>query len=464
MSQERITRDIPEDDIIEVSDDAIPSPESDTTTEESETAEDPNPTMASEGAMVVEEPTERHESLSQGDESHVAQGEENELDDLVSTLLEETQAVPNPQTGEASAPAFADAPVEEPDEEDVWDDGSITPYVGIYGSGDEGNVLVPMSHETTVISDTPSGGSWQRSPEPKRRRHDPKAPEDGKYKVSVGSMVACLLVGLAIGVLVTFIVTSEVGKGSQTAEDDGKALVSGTVGTDSLDTEMVRYSYGEDEVSLSVRDVITLTGSLDSMRDEATKRYSVPSAEKALEAVRNDIVQKDAERHGIRVTDGDVLEYVSDTYGVATVDELAQQVELSNEETERQLRERLIIKFLKEDVVGDKHLLPLVEPPLPDDGDPEVLTEIYATYIVNLAGDEWDMAGNRWKSDESAFAKALADTPFEGGLASYDMARKAYDVVHQRNEEIQRTIDGAWSDYINNMFRQTTVTLSVASR
>lgn len=513
MSQNRIMSDAAEDDIIEVSDDVTEASDevmeasddvievSDDTLPSQESADDmgessPDSDDAGDAGNVGDaEPTEASETepspSEELPESDAMTHGEGELDDLVSTLFEETlrergtasqedgaSAPPPPGNGsDGGLEAESDVASgigsgvdsdDSSDDEDMWDDGDSVPYARAYGvtyGGDDDRYgLVTMSQETTVIADMPAGMSQRHSPVPKRRRHDPKAPEDGRYRVSVGGMVACLLVGLAIGVLVTFIVTSEVGKGAKVTEDDGRELVSGTVAADALDAEMVRYSYGDDEVSLSVRDVITMTGSLESMRDEATKRYSVPSAEKALEAVRNDIVRRDAERHGIEVTDGDVLGYVSDTYGVATVDELSQQVGLSDEETERQLRERLVIKFLKEDVVGEKELLPLVEPPAPDDGDPETLNGVYAAYIINLAGDEWDVEGNRWRSDESAFAKALADTPFDGGLASYDMARKAYDVVRQRNEEIQRTIDGAWSDYINDMFRQATVTLSGASR
>lgn len=386
--------------------------------------------------------------VTDGDEASAAHGEPEGLESLIGEIID---GLPDNDGTEVPPDASAERPVETDLPEDDW--------------GDDGDDIVAMGQVAEVITDaqayqgpmatTPWGSraarlSWSDGSAPTRSR--------------VGAMLASAAAGLAIGVVGTLMILGAT-KAPDIGSPETAALPSsGTVGEDGLDSAMVSYDIDGGTVSLSVRDVIERTGSLESAKDDKSGEYCIPSAEKALEAVRDDIVEHEAEAHGISVTDGDILEYASDTYGVSTIDELARQVGLDEEETERQLRDRVVISKLKGDVTGNRKLLPLVEPPSPDDGIPTTMTEGYAAYIINLAGDEWDAGAAKWSSESGAFAKALDGMAFDGQTASYDMARKAYDVVRQRNDAIRESIDGSWSEYLNGLLRKTTVRIETAAR
>lgn len=372
--------------------------------------------------------------------------DEETMDSLVDTLFFEAQVE-----------SAADQILAEEDAEEAegTHDGPL-PYDD--GFNDEAEMLVEMSHATAIIDGgTQDPLQGEAAPEETPLRQDAPPVEVTQRPIRVLPLLACLLVGTALGVMLSVVVSS-MPKSGGTGEEGGDAptLSEGVVDADGLDAEMVRYEHGGQSVSLSVRDVIELTGSLDSMADGAS--YRIPSAEKALEAVRNDLVLAEAARQGIDVSDGDVLDYVSETYGLATVDELARQVGLDVDETERQLRERLLIGTLKKNVTGDRTPDAVVEPFSPDDGDPQAMLESYALYIRSLVGDEWDDEAAGWRDPNGTFAREFADMPFDGATASYDMAQRAYDAVRRRNEEIQQSVDGAWSDYVNEMFRETTIT------
>lgn len=415
------------------------------------------------------------------DESRTESGEgsprqEADGEDEPLPVTQDEEAVAGDAVGTASEKPGPGTQGEDPDGQD-GDSASVAPRLSVIGGetdGDEDDfgddqgyfdddaddMLVSMPQDTTVItkgSVTMLDAETAESPSPSTRRVKTE-----RYRVSLGATFASLFVGLAIGVVATFLAMTTALHEVETHSADEVVAIPGDVNEEQLSTEMVRYEYGGETFSLSVKDVIEETGSLESMR--SGDRYSIPSAERAVEAVRNAVVLAEAQKHGIDISDGDILDYVADSYGIATVDELAQQVGLDVDETKRQLKDRLIIRSLKKEVSGDQELIPLVEPPAPDDGDPGTMTERYGEYIRSLAGDEWNSVDNVWANPDGVFSKAFEASMFDGYVASYDMARTAYDVVHHKNEEIQADIDSAWSNYLNDLFRKTHITILTLSR
>lgn len=401
------------------------------------------------------------------------------IDEIVDVLLDESNGEseePSPETG-AGATGIAEEELDDfgdgggvavladgaeagPDD---WQDGPLVTVIGSDGHdddrGDE-DMLVSLPQDTTIITQGTVTASDSEAETKKARRMAESGVE--RYRVSMGAMFATLFVGLAIGVVATFLVM----RGEMASDEspaDKVSVLPASIEKSKLSTQMVSYEYDGATCSMSVRDVIEATGSLDSMKSDGDM-YSVPSTEKAVEAVRNAVVLAEAEKHGIEVSDGDIQDYVLDSYGVATVEELSQQVGLAPEETERQLKERLVIRFLKREVTGAQELVPLVEPMAPDDGDSTMMTERYGEYIRSLAGDEWNSTDNVWTDPDGMFAQAFSENMFDGHVASYDMAKTAYDVVRRKNEAIQSNIDKAWSDYLNELFRKVHITIMTLSR
>lgn len=392
------------------------------------------------------------------------------LDELVDILLDDDGGE---DTGEPPQDAKSDGEnPNEQDERDDWGDGSFVsdsafaaslsvigaqqdearvhdePYRHKHATDDS---LVAMPTSASVITQGPV-----------------TAPADGRrqgerrYQTSLVAMFACLFVGLAMGVVTTFLGTRALSGKADVPDDTVAEAMPTKVSKKELGMEMARYDYDGKTYVLSVRDVIELTGSLDSM--EGDDGYAVPSSEKAVEAVRNAVVFSEAKKHGITVDEGDILDYVSETYGVPTVDELSQQVGIDVSDAKRQLRDRLIVKRLKDEVTGTTSLIPLTEPMIPDNGDSSAYDVRYAEYIKSLAGDEWNSESNTWNNPDGSFAKAFGENSFNGNEASYDMARIAYDVVNSRNNEIRSSVDKAWSEYVNDLFRRVSVTICTLSR
>ena len=115
---------------------------------------------------------------------------------------------------------------------------------------------------------------------------------------------------------------------------------------------------------------------------------------------------------------------------------------------------------LREEIVGGELPTMPEAPTAAEEGKEAEVTKAYAEYIINIAGDAWDAKKKAWKEADGAYATALADSTFSADGASYNDAQTAYYVAYQIYSEAQNAVQTQWSDYVNGLLSQATITMN----
>ena len=99
------------------------------------------------------------------------------------------------------------------------------------------------------------------------------------------------------------------------------------------------------------------------------------------------------------------------------------------------------------------------QPTAPENGDESTSSPEYATYIINLLGDEWDSSTGTWARTDGAMYAAIGGADFDGQTATYAQATAAFYVAYQAYYETASTAQQAWTTYANNLYAQCDLTL-----
>jgi hypothetical protein len=266
----------------------------------------------------------------------------------------------------------------------------------------------------------------------------------------IGIACAALVIGLLLG-------RFALGGGSGAAASG--SLSSATVSEAQLDDALATYSYNGSTQTITVRELIEQTGSLDAAKQEDGS-YAIPSAEYAVQVARTQILRAEAESRGISVSDEDVAAYAEAQLGTSDMAALATAYNMGEEVVKRLLTENCLINALRDDVVGtDQPAMPEA-PDSPEEGKESEKTEAYAKYIIELAGDEWDSKKNEWKAKDGPYATALADADFDKDGATYEAASSAYYVAYQKYSEAQSAITETWSAFENELMSKASIAIN----
>ena len=240
----------------------------------------------------------------------------------------------------------------------------------------------------------------------------------------------------------------------------GSALSGRTsVSEGELDTTIATYTYNGQTTSVSIRDVINASSTLEaSKNDDGT--YKIPSADNALSYVRNEIVMKEAENRGINVSDDDVAAYAEETLGSSDFDSIASSYNMDSDTVKSLIRDSATMKALRDQVVTTQSATAPTAPTQPADGNTEATSADYAKYIIDLAGDEWDAQNNTWKSTDGVYASKLSSYTITNDSASYAAAQAAYYVAYQQYSTTQSAVSSEWTDFVNGLLCNGNVTLS----
>lgn len=225
-----------------------------------------------------------------------------------------------------------------------------------------------------------------------------------------------------------------------------------------LDAVVATYVYEDEVFEITAREAMAQESSPESMRN-SDGSYVMPSAESVLSAVRMAVVMRDVEAHGIEVSDEELAAYVSDTFGTDDVASLAVSFGMSEEATRDRLRESAAMAKLRSEVVTTQSAEP-TRPSAPEDGSEDAVSADYASYILQLAGDEWDAEKNTWKSEDGTYAKALKEFDISNESASYGAALTAYDVAYQFYSASSSAATTQWTEYVNGLLCKANLALS----
>ena len=267
----------------------------------------------------------------------------------------------------------------------------------------------------------------------------------------IGIAVACLALGLVLG-------RFALGGG---AAAGGAAALSGvtSVTEEQLDNAFATYTYNGEEHTVTVREVIEQTTTLDAAVGE-DGTYQLPSAEYALTVARNAVLLAEVEARGITVSDKDVAAYAEDNLGTGDFDAIASTYGMDAEMVKELIEQNCQVNALREEVVGTE--LPKM-PDAPEaaaEGEEDKATKAYAKYIINLAGDEWDKKADTWASKDGRYATALADYDVTSKGATYAAANAAYYVAYQIYTEKQTEVSQTWTDFYNGLMSKASIQLN----
>ena len=284
---------------------------------------------------------------------------------------------------------------------------------------------------------------------PDGKTSEPKA---FKLPILIAAAAAALVIGLLIG---AFLLGGVRVEGTAVT---GKAVVDEA----GLDSPIASYTYGGSNATVTVREVIEKSTSLEAARD-ADGNYQVPTADSALGVVRNKLIVAEAEKLGISVTDEEVAQYASNALGTDDYEAIAAGYGMTVEAVENLMRESCLMSKLRETVVTAAEAT-LPDPPAePASTDAEAASKPdkkYADYIIALVGDEWDAAKGTWASKEGPYASTLAGAyEITPNGATYEAAVAAYYIAYQLYSQEATTATAQWTDYVNGILSNATIKL-----
>ena len=269
--------------------------------------------------------------------------------------------------------------------------------------------------------------------------------------VVIGVAVAALVVGFLVGMFVL--------GGAGGSAVTGKS----TVDEGALDSVIASYSYQGKDGSVTVREVIEQSTSLEAAKD-AEGNYQVPTADTAMGVVRNKLLVAEAERQGIAVTDEDVAAYAAANLGTDDFESIAASYKMDVDAVKTLLRESCLMGKLRE-TVAPTNDVDMPEPPAePKSNDEEASaapTKEYASYIIALAGDEWDAKKGTWASKDGPYASSLSGVyEITADGATYEAATAAYYIAYQQYAQESAAASEQWTDYVNGILSNATIQIN----
>ncbi|MGN9235284.1 hypothetical protein ACTM8Z_08380 [Atopobiaceae bacterium HCP3S3_D6] len=257
--------------------------------------------------------------------------------------------------------------------------------------------------------------------------------------------VVCLLVGGFVGY--RFV-------GDATAPLSGKT----TLSEGQLDTVLGTYTYKGEKHEVTAREAILETTTLDAAKnDDGT--YNVPSVDNVLSIARNGIVAQDAADRGVTVSDDEVASYAQSTIGSSDYATIASTYGMDEDQVKSLMTSSATMKKLHDQIVTVS--VPSVPdaPSSPASGQESTPTAEYASYIINLVGDEWDSNANTWARTDGQYYAALSSYTISNDSATYDAAQAAYYVAYSNYSSANSEATSQWTNYVNGLLSNATISL-----
>lgn len=240
--------------------------------------------------------------------------------------------------------------------------------------------------------------------------------------------------------------------------DRPQTPISSTITESQLDESVGSYTYQDQLYDITARQAIEDSVSLESVRnDDGT--YDAPTADMVLSYARNRILASKVAEEGITVSEEELDDYLMQLAGTTDITQIANTYGMGTEQARTILTEAAGVKKLRDQVIGEVPTAPTA-PQAPEDGDTETANADYATYIINLLGNNWDSSTGTWANTDNAFYTLLKDATFSADSANYEAATLAYYVAYQQYQSTTSSVSAAWTDYVNQFMVDGAVTVN----
>lgn len=271
---------------------------------------------------------------------------------------------------------------------------------------------------------------------------EPERP--ARRSVPALACVAMVVAALAVGLLVGRFLPGSSG----TVALSGKTTLSET----ELDSTIATYTYNGETHDITSREIIDEMGGTDeAANDDGT--YNVPAAGDVVTYAQNQVILEDAEDRGLTATDEEVAELAEETFGTSDYETISSTYGYDEE----YIGVIATITKLRDAVVDVTVPDMPTAPDAPADGEEDVATAEYASYVIDLLGDEWDSETDTWARADGDYYATLSSYEFTSEAATYDVAEAAYQVAYSAYTTAYNEFYDEWTAYTRNLLSNATI-------
>lgn len=279
--------------------------------------------------------------------------------------------------------------------------------------------------------------------------------------------VLLMLVALAVGVLVGLFALPAVLRPSAGAGTSAGApslfapAVAGRVTIDEseLDQPLGSYTYQGTTTTISVREAIEESVSLDAVHN-SDGTYDIPGADAVLAIARNRLLLQEAETRGIAASEQDTLAYVREVWQTEDYAVIAASYSMTTDQVKKLMQESATIKKLRDAVATTKPASGPAAPNPPEAGKEDEPMKEYADYIMALMGDEWNAEANTWAREDGPYHEKLINFTISNDGATYSAAQEAYFVAQAQSVAGGQEASTEWTTFVNTILSNVTVELN----
>ena len=255
------------------------------------------------------------------------------------------------------------------------------------------------------------------------------------------TLVVATVAALAVGLLV----------GRFLPGDSGAIALSGktALAESELDSTIATYTYQGETHDVTAREIVDQAGT--QANDDGT--YNVPSATDVVTFAQNQVILADAEERGLTASEDEVAQAAESMFGTSDFDSISETYGVS----EATIANYATLTKLRDEVVSVTVPSQPEAPSSPEDGAEDTPTAEYASYVIGLAGDEWDGDAGTWARTDGPYYAALSGYEITADSATYAAAQAAYQVAYSSYSDAMTQFTEEWQAYTRNLLSNATI-------
>lgn len=220
-----------------------------------------------------------------------------------------------------------------------------------------------------------------------------------------------------------------------------------TLSAGELDSTVATYTVGGQTTNVTAREVLEeLAGGGElTANDDGT--YDVPGARDVLSYVQNKLIVADARDRGLTVSDDEISDFAAQNFGTDDLASMASTYGMSEDAVRSTIEQTLLMRKLQDEVCDTTLPAQPTEPTAPAEGEEGVPTADYASYVIGLAGDEWDADADTWARTDGPYYAALSGYDISSAGATYEAAEAAYGVAASAYQSAYTQVSDQWGAY-----------------